>query len=81
MTESSKVYFTNVRTKPGQNILDKLEKLMHKAGVEQIDFHEKFTAIKMHFDEPGNLAYIRPSYAALVVKLGREVGYRNYRCH
>jgi hypothetical protein len=78
MTESSKVYFTNLRTKPGQNILDKLEKLMRKADVEQIDFHEKFTAIKMHFGEPGNLAYIRPNYAARVVKLVRELGGRPF---
>jgi uncharacterized Fe-S center protein len=64
----SKVYFTNLRTKPGRSLLDKLEILIRKAGIEQIDFEGKFTAVKIHFGEPGNLAYIRPNYAARVVR-------------
>jgi uncharacterized Fe-S center protein len=64
----SKVYFTNLRVKGGQNLLDKLETLVKKAGIEQIDFSGKFTAIKIHFGEPGNLAYIRPNYTARLVQ-------------
>ena len=60
----SKVYFTDMRAKPGRNLLDKLLILIKRAGIEQIDFKDKFTAIKIHFGEPGNLAYIRPNYAA-----------------
>ncbi len=63
----SKVYFTNLRTKPGRNLLDKLEVLIKKAGIEQIDFANKFVAVKIHFGEPGNLSYIRPNYAARLV--------------
>ncbi|MDR0864495.1 MAG: DUF362 domain-containing protein, partial [Candidatus Symbiothrix sp.] len=55
-------------TKPGRNLLDKLETLIKKAGIEQIDFKDKFTAIKIHFGEPGNLAYIRANYAARLAK-------------
>lgn len=72
--EKSKVYFTNLRTRPGLNLLDKLEKLIRKAGIENIDFKNKFVAIKIHFGEPGNLAYIRPNYAAKVVKVIKELG-------
>ena len=64
----SKVYFTNLRVKGGISLLDKLEVLIKKAGIEQIDFAGKFTAVKIHFGEPGNLAYIRPNYAARLVK-------------
>ena len=64
----SKVYFTNLRVKNGRSLLDKLETLIKKAGIEQIDFDGKFTAIKIHFGEPGNLAYIRPNYAARLVR-------------
>ena len=64
----SKVYFTNLRTKPGRSLLDKLEILIRKAGIETIDFSEKFTAVKIHFGEPGNLAYIRANYAARLVQ-------------
>jgi uncharacterized Fe-S center protein len=45
-----------------------VEKLIKKAGIEQIDFQNKFTAIKIHFGEPGNLSYIRPNYAARIVQ-------------
>jgi len=64
----SKVYFTDLRTKPGRSLPDKLEILVRKAGIAQIDFTDRFTAIKIHFGEPGNLAYIRPNYAARIVK-------------
>jgi uncharacterized Fe-S center protein len=64
----SKVYFTNLRTRPSQNLLKKLENLVIKAGIEQIDFYKKIVAVKIHFGEPGNLAYLRPNYAARIVK-------------
>jgi uncharacterized protein len=64
----SKVWFTNLRTKPSQNLLKKLEILIVKAGIGEIDFKKKIVAIKIHFGEPGNLAYLRPNYAAQVVK-------------
>jgi uncharacterized protein len=70
----SKVYFTDLRTKPGMNLLDKLEKLVKRAGIESIDFKDKFVAIKIHFGEPGNLAYIRPNYAAKMVKVIKSMG-------
>ena len=72
--EKSKVFFTDLRTKPGTNLLDKLEKLIKKAGILDIDFKDKFTAIKIHFGEPGNLAFIRPNYAARVVSIVKELG-------
>lgn len=70
----SKVYFTDLRTKPGLNLLDKVERLVKKAGIEDIDFKNKFVAIKIHFGEPGNLSYIRPNYAAKIVKLVKDLG-------
>lgn len=76
--ERSKVYFTNLRTKPGVNLLDKVEKLIKRAGIENIDFENKFAAIKIHFGEPGNLAYIRPNYAARVVKVIKSLGGRPF---
>lgn len=71
--EKSKVYFTDLRTRPGLNLLDKLERLVKKAGIESIDFKNKFVAIKIHFGEPGNLAYIRPNYARRIVDIIKEL--------
>lgn len=71
---TSKVYFTNLRTTPSSNLLDKMERLVKRAGITNIDFKNQFVAIKIHFGEPGNLAYIRPNYAARMAKLLHELG-------
>jgi uncharacterized protein len=76
--DKSKVYFTDLRTKPGINLLDKLDRLTKEAGMKNIDFKNKFVAIKIHFGEPGNLAYIRPNYAARIVKTIQELGGRAF---
>lgn len=65
----SKVYFTNLRASSSKNLLEKLNDLVIKAGIENIDFNNKFTAIKIHFGEPGNLAYLRPNYSKVIVDL------------
>ena len=72
--EKSKVFFTNLRTTPTGNLLDKMERLIRKADIETIDFKNQFTAIKIHFGEPGNLAYIRPNYAARMAAFLRSLG-------
>ena len=63
----SQVYFTDLRARPGDNLLQKLERLLDRAGMGSIDFSGKYAAIKIHFGEPGNLAYLRPNYAKVVV--------------
>lgn len=76
--EASKVYFTNLRTEVGTSRLTKLEHLLHRAGIDKIDFKDKYVAIKIHFGEPGNLAFLRPNYAATVVKVVKELGGRPF---
>lgn len=71
--EASKVYFTNLRT-PHVSLLAKMERLVKKAGITDISFTDQFTAIKIHFGEPGNLAYIRPNYAGRMVSLLYSLG-------
>ena len=72
--EQAKVYFTDFRCHPGLNQQQKLRKLLLKAGMDKIDFQDKYAAIKIHFGEPGNLAYIRPNYAARMANLLRSFG-------
>lgn len=71
---SSKVYFTDLRASQTGNLLQKLERLVKKAGIEDIDFKEKFVALKIHFGEFGNVAYVRPNYAAVIVRIVKELG-------
>lgn len=72
--ETSKVYFTSFRTTYHENLLQKLKRLCLKAGIAEIDFENKYTAIKIHFGEMGNLAFLRPNYAKVVADLVKENG-------
>lgn len=72
--EKSSVYFTDFRTTIGIGQGMKLQRLCRAAGIEKIDFSGKFTAIKMHFGELGNLAYLRPNYVKAVADLVKELG-------
>lgn len=64
-TDSAKVYFTNLRTYGRESQLDKLKRLMYRAGIDQIDFENKFVAIKIHFGELGNLSFLRPNLSLI----------------
>jgi hypothetical protein len=71
---NSKVYFTNMRANANMNLLQKLDHLLRKAGIENIDFKNKFAAIKLHFGEPGNVSYLRPNFAKVVADTIKELG-------
>ena len=71
---ASKVYFTDMRAKNGDNLLSKLQRLIKTAGIGTIDLQDKYVAIKMHFGEPGNLAFLRPNYAKAVADVVKELG-------
>ena len=62
----SEVYFTDFHIKPGQSILKKFEKLIVSAGIDEIDFTDKFVAVKLHFGEWGNMAFLRQQYAKVL---------------
>ena len=72
--EPSKVYFCDLHTHMGDGLPNKLKRLIKAAGIGQIDFENKFVAIKMHLGEPGNLSYLRPNYARAVVDVVHELG-------
>ena len=76
--EKAKVYFSDLRALPGTNLPDKLKKLIKKAGIGEIDFDRKMTAIKIHFGEPGNLSYLRPNWAKAVADVVKELGGRPF---
>ena len=72
--EKSKVYFTDFRVSVGTSLLDKLKKLCIKAGIKNINMEGKFVAIKMHFGELGNMAFLRPQYAKVIADIVKEQG-------
>lgn len=72
--ERAKVYFTDLRIKGEESLLQKMERLMKHAGFEDIDFSGKFVAVKIHFGEPGNLAYLRPNWSRTVCDYIKRLG-------
>lgn len=71
----SKVYFTDFHTPAyGDSLPVKLQKLIKKAGIGELDLDGKFVAIKMHFGELGNVSFLRPNYARAVVDVVKAMG-------
>ena len=70
----AKVYFSDFRTRLGVSQGVKLQRLIKKAGIGDIDFDGKFVAIKMHFGELGNFAFLRPNYVKAVADVIKELG-------
>ncbi|MBQ7859971.1 MAG: DUF362 domain-containing protein, partial [Faecalibacterium sp.] len=70
----STVYYTDFRCPVGTSLLEKLRRLCLAAGIRDIDMDGKFVAIKMHFGELGNMAFLRPNYARVVADLVKEQG-------
>lgn len=71
---ASKVYYADFRTSFRENLPQKLTRLLNTAGLGEIDFERKYAAIKMHFGEPGNLAFLRPNWAKVVADFVKERG-------
>ena len=73
--EKAKVYFTDFHTVAfGDGLPTKLQKLVRRAGIADLQLDGKFVAIKMHFGELGNISYLRPNYARAIVDVVKELG-------
>ena len=73
------VYFTDMRVKPGgRNLQQKLALLLKRAGMDTIDFKDRFAAIKIHFGEAGNLSFLRPNFARTVSDEIKKLGGRPF---
>lgn len=75
---SAEVYFTSLNIKQGQSLLTKLEHLITRSGILTGIEKKDMVAIKLHFGERGNLAYIRPQYIRRVVDQVKKVGGRPF---
>lgn len=70
----SNVYYTDFRVPVGTSLQTKLKKLLKQSQMNKIDFKNKYVAIKIHFGEPGNLAFLRPNWAKTVADYVKELG-------
>jgi len=81
MVQCSEVYFTSMKiTNNDEPLPMKFRRLLVTAGLSKFKLDKKFIAIKTHFGETGNMAYLRPNYAKVVVDLVKEAGGRPFLC-
>lgn len=71
---ASKVYFTDFCTGTSETLPQKLSRLILSAGIDQIDFKDKYVAIKIHFGELSNMAHLRAGYARVLVNIIKDLG-------
>ncbi len=75
---ASTVYFADLRTKVGRNLLDKVGELLDKVELPRRVKDKGTVAIKLHFGEQGNTAYVRPIFLRRIVDRVRELGGRPF---
>jgi len=67
------VYFTNLRTTPNRSLLDKIDDLLNRTKVRTIIKKDDLVAIKLHFGELGNTAFLRPLFLRTIVEKIRKL--------
>jgi len=70
----STVYFIDLRAKYTESFTDKLEKLVLRAGLERVVKERDRVAVKLHFGERGNTAFIRPVFIRRIVNAIKKTG-------
>jgi uncharacterized protein len=70
----SKVYFIDLRATPKESFSAKLVRLVNSAGLTDVVAERDLVALKLHFGELGNTAFIRPVYLRQIVQAVRAAG-------
>jgi hypothetical protein len=72
----AKVYFSDLRASARENLLAKIVKLLDSIEVKSIVLPRSLVAVKLHFGEKGNTAFIRPNFIrAIVDRIKAQGGY------
>jgi uncharacterized protein len=74
----STVYYTDMRTRPKRNLLDKIDELFKRTKIDKRIRKNDVVAIKLHFGEPGNCSFIRPTFLRPIVDRIRDLGGRPF---
>jgi len=70
----SNVYFIDLRASAKENLLGKLARLLDTAGLSETIKERDLVAVKLHFGEKGNTAFIRPVFLRKIVKSIKGIG-------
>ncbi len=66
------VYFSDLKVESKKTLLDKLDILLDRGGLSAKVKEKDLVAIKLHFGEKGNTAYVRPIFLRKVVDRVRQ---------
>jgi hypothetical protein len=72
------VYLADLRTTVRRNLFDKLRELLERLDLAAAVGKQTLTAIKIHFGEEGNAAFIRPIFVRPVADMITELGGRPF---
>ena len=70
----STVYFIDMRASYKDSFVSKLGKLLEAADLPRVVKKRDLTAVKLHFGELGNTAFVRPVYLRKIVDSIKEAG-------
>ena len=70
----STVYFIDLRANYKENFITKLGNLLDAAGLARVVKKRDLVAVKLHFGEMGNTAFIRPVFLRKIVGCAKELG-------
>ena len=74
----SKVFYSDMQVNMDRPLLVKFLNLLKRSDLSQIDFKDRFVAVKTHFGEYGNLASLRPNWARVLCDYIKELGGRPF---
>ncbi|MBN2033260.1 MAG: DUF362 domain-containing protein [Deltaproteobacteria bacterium] len=71
---ASKVYFADLRASVKENLPRKIVRLADMLGLDHIVPKRGLVAVKLHFGERGNTAYLRPTFVRPIVERVKSLG-------
>lgn len=75
---ASKVYFADLHADMNRNLLDKIGDLLDRVELSKRIKPNGTVAIKLHFGERGNTAFVRPIFLRRIVDRVKELGSRPF---
>jgi len=70
---ASRVFFIDLRVS-NQSLLDRIRQLVESAGIAEATRKRGLSAVKLHFGERGNTAFIRPLFIRPIVEAVKAAG-------
>ncbi len=70
--KKSQVFFSDLKVVSGKPLLDKLGVLLDRVNLQEKIREKDLVAIKLHFGEKGNTAYVRPIFLRKIVDRVKE---------